>query len=253
MSNQNKPNNKGDTLAWIAKSLPSHAERQVATYKEIMELGAFSEGNDKMIEMRDAVKAVAQDKVGEWKESVESTLRGEILAIEKLAEHITTPGRAAKAIGRVDGNDVRVVKWRIVGDPTAMYCVKHSSPKSPTTRGHAYLDCETGQMLGTHCQKCISELSNKKGQHQLRRLLERSGKLEKSDDRRGKSGKPRPQSTSDLAKELIKSSGPVESASSLSSSSMADLRELARSRGAEKLPRSKSELIQLVLDLKPEA
>ena len=249
MNNRNNTSPKGDTLAWIAKSLSSHAERQVATYKEIMEAGTFSEDIEAMVEMRDAVRALAQDKVGEWREGLESELRGEIQQVERLARVITTPGRAAKAIGRVNGNDVRVVKWRIIGNPRIMYCVKHCSPKSPTTRGHEYYDCETAQSLGVHCQKCVSELSNKKGQHQLRRLLERAGKIARSDDRRGGSSNSKPQSMADLAKELITPVATVESATSLSSSSMAELRELARSRGAEKLPRSKAELIQLILDL----
>jgi hypothetical protein len=250
MSNNNNNNTKGDTLAWIAKSLPSHAERQVATYKEVMEAGFFSEDDDSMVEMRDAVKAVAQRKSQEWSEGVSSTLAGEIQAINRLAEKITTPGRAANAIGRVTGNDVRVVKWRIVGDPKAVYCVKHSSPKSPTTRGHTYLDMETGNTLGTLCQKCVSELSNKKGQHQLRRLLERSGKLKSTGDRRGSRKEEKSETAEELAARLIAGEEserpPIKE--DLSLLTVGDLRQLARSKKIKPLPLLKADLIKAILE-----
>jgi len=259
MDRNRQNNNSGDTLAWIRQSMSSHAERQVATYKEVLDSNMQLEGAE-FDQMLNTVRAFAHGGLKEWEESLVKEMAAELLMIERLAQRIKTPRSAALAIGRVSAElEVSVVKWRIIGDPRIIYCVKHCSQKSPTTRGHYYIAPDLGEKLGVHCQKCISELSNKKGIYQLSRLLERAGKLprnhgdtakkDSSKDRRGKTSPD----FSNLAKQLLASEDAhsVEPSQSddLGELSMMQLRQIAKSKGAGKMPRSKLEIIDLINSL----
>lgn len=252
----------GDTLAWIRQSMSSHAERQVATYKEVLDSNMQLEGKE-FNEMLNTVRAFAHGGLKEWEESLVKEMAAELALIERLASRIKTPRSAALAVGRVSAElEVSVVKWRIIGDPRIIYCVKHCSEKSPTTRGHYYIAPSEGTKLGVHCQKCISELSNKKGIYQLSRLLERAGKLPRNhgDTAKKDSSKGRQDKTpnfSNLAKELLAGADAIPLPDSVAKSSSEDLEELsmmqlrliAKSKGAGKMPRSKLALIDLINSL----
>jgi len=259
MSNKEKTNNSGDVVAWISNSLSGHAERQKTTLMEFYELGIKLDG-EPFQEMVRAAQAWHRKGIDEWKVDQIRELQSERVRIESLSQRIVQPVRTASAIGRVSGDDVRVVKWRIVGDARVVYCIKHSSQTSPCTRGHTYVDIEEQKDLGIHCQRCVSELSNKKGHHQLRRLLERAGKLKRPDNRKGNDGSHRSNMSGkpvDMdtvlrfagAAEVSTKVSTSETNAKLSSMSMAELRSIARSKGVEKMPRSKLELIQILESL----
>lgn len=261
--NQNRKQS-GDFLSWMAKGLTAHAGKQVETYEELKGKGINLE-TSAATEMRNCVMAIARGKADEWEQGLLTELAGQAEQLKRLSQLIVAPSQAANAISTVtEDGQVNVRKWRIIGDPKAVYCVKHSSKKSAATRGHNYVDSD-GNELGLHCQKCISELSNKKGVHQLRRLLERSGKLKRSGDRREneRKGEKKPTlSMEERAKALLAETQvlPVSIPSTqtsitepservtaqLMAMSMIDLRAKAKSMGFDKLPRSKLELSLLI-------
>jgi hypothetical protein len=264
MSRENrKQTQSGDAVAWISNSLSGHAERQKTTLLELHEAGIKLDGNKAYDEMIRCVKASHGKRTAEWATDQVIELRVQDEFIKKAAQRICTPVKTASAIGRVSEDEVRVAKWRIIGDPKIVYCIKHSSANSPCTRGHHYVDMETGKSLGTHCQRCVSELSNKKGSHQLRRLLERAGKVKRSDSRtndgKGRNGKS--PSNVDMGKILTEMSGSTTTESpqwastetalrdSLKDLPMTELRTIARSKGMEKMPRSKAEMVDAISKL----
>jgi hypothetical protein len=254
MNKKSFNNKSGDTVAWISKGLTAHAEKQVATFEELKTKGLSPEKGP-FTEMLDCVKAIATGNHDEWKLGKQKEMVGQDQMLSRLASLIMTPSRAANAISCVIDEEPKVVKWRIVGDPKLVYCVKHCSPKAPSTRGHHYYDMDNERDLGLHCQKCVSELSSKKGVHQLRRLLERSGKLKKSGDRQGEKSKDRQvkgPTTAERAAALLELSSEQTSVTTngnLEEKSFQELKEIALSLGVVKLPRSKVKLIQLINEL----
>jgi len=260
MTNKEKTNNSGDVVAWISSSLSGHAERQKTTLMEFYEK-SIKLDDEAFHEMTRAAQAWHRHGLDEWKADQVKQLQSEKALIERISQRIVQPVRTALAIGRVSGDDVRVVKWRIIGDPRVVYCIKHSSQTSPCTRGHTYVDIEESQNLGVHCQRCVSELSNKKGHHQLRRLLERGGKLKRSGDRKGNDGSRRSNSSEKPVDmdTVLRFAGVDEVStttqvnSDFESLSMAELRSIARSKGVEKMPRSKAGLIEILVSLPNES
>jgi len=261
--NQNKKQS-GEFISWMAKGLTAHAGKQVETYEELRAKGINLETRA-ATEMRNCVMAIARGKGDEWEQGLLTELAGQAESLKRLSQLIVAPSQAANAISSVtEDGQVKVKKWRIIGDPKAVYCVKHSSKKSPATRGHTYVDSD-GNELGLHCQKCISELSNKKGVHQLRRLLERSGKLKRSGGRKEdeRKGEKKPTLSMEeraralLGETQVLQSGIPETQTSLTipneqvtatlmGMSMVDLRAKAKAMGFDKLPRSKLGLALLI-------
>lgn len=244
----------GDTVAWISSGLTAHAEKQVATFEELQSKG-LTPVKAPYTEMLDCVRAIATGNHDEWKAGKMKEMIGQDESLKRLSSLIMTPSRAANAISCVIDEEPKVCKWRIVGDPKLVYCVKHCSHKAPSTRGHHYYDVDNERDLGLHCQKCVSELSSKKGVHQLRRLLERSGKLKRSDDRRGEKRKDRNEkspSAAEKAAALLGLSGPKDVAvtkGNLEEKSFQELRQIVTDAGVDKVPRSKVKLIQLINEL----
>ena len=260
MRNQKGNNNgRGDVVTWITKSLPNHAEKQVETLSKLGNvLNDLPEEYGK--EMRAALTAVANDNVREWSESIAKELAVQAGQLSKLSSMITRPSDAAQAIGMVDADDkVSVRKWAIVGDPSVVYCIKHCTPKNPTTRGHKYLvkKGDSWEAAGTLCQKCVSEMSGKNGHHVVRRFLRR-----KSSGNEGeKKQKPTQADSKSKALELLEQAGviprqdptpdeaPAKPAAKpdLKTMTVAELRSLAASKGIAIPARArKADLIALI-------
>lgn len=263
MRNQKGNNNvRGDVVTWITKSLPNHAEKQVETLSKLGNvLNELPEEYGK--EMRAALSAVANDNVREWADSISKDLAVQAGQLNKLAGMITRPSDAAHAIGMVDADDkVSVRKWAIVGDPSVVYCIKHCTPKNPTTRGHKYLvkKGENWEACGTLCQKCVAEMSGKNGHHVVRRFLRRKSS--------GNEDEKKPQRTQADSKskalELLEQAGIIPRTESpkwedvkevaktvpkpeLKSMTVAELRSLAGSKGIAIPARArKADLIALI-------
>jgi hypothetical protein len=254
MNRNDHKKQSGDTVAWISSGLTAHAEKQVATFEEL-QVKSLTPEKAAYTEMLDCVRAIATGNHDEWKAGKMKEMVGQDQLLKRLSQLIMTPSRAANAISSVVDEAPKVCKWRIVGDPKLVYCVKHCSHKAPSTRGHHYYDVDNERDLGLHCQKCVSELSSKKGVHQLRRLLERSGKLKRVDDRRGEQSKGRNEkrpSAVERAAALLGLSEPKPkppTSVNLEEKSYQELRQIASDAGVEKLPRSKVKLIQVINEL----
>jgi len=253
MSNQKGNNNgRGDVVTWITKSLPNHAEKQVETLSKlgnVMNDLPEEYGN----EMRAALTAVANGSVRQWSEDIAKDLAMQAGQLQKLASMITRPSDAAQAIGVVDADDkVSVRKWAIVGNPSVVFCIKHCTPKNPTTRGHKYLVKKGDEWVasGTLCQKCVSEMSGKNGHHVVRRFLRRKS----SDNEAVKTEKPGSVDRKSLAQELLEQAGVIPRSDTvpkekpdLKTMTVAELRSLAASKGIAIPARArKDDLIALI-------
>lgn len=259
MSNQKGNNNvRGDVVTWITKSLPNHAEKQVETLSKLGNvLNDLPE--EYGVELRAALSAVATGRVREWADNIAKDLAAQAGQLGKLAGMITRPSDAAQAIGMVDADDkVSVRKWAIVGDPSVVYCIKHCTPKNPSTRGHKYLvkKGDNWEACGTFCQKCVAEMSGKNGHHIVRRFIRRKSSGSEAE----KTSKHEQLDSKSKAQELLEQAGviprsttvvelPMEipSKAALTLMTVAELRALAGSKGIAIPARArKADLIDLI-------
>lgn len=254
MSGKENKSKFANTIQWILGGFRGHAEKQVSKAHDLHAQGMLSEELQKKMKpwiMSHKDKEFAKEHRANLEKTLSAT---ESFIKDKVFPRISAPKRTAQLIGYESDGQARVRRYHIIGDPELVVCTKHCGPKSTSTKGFNYhVEYDNGlRDVGLLCEKCVSELSDKKNRGRLAALLG----LKKSDSNRSQ-GRSSRSSTSDKADKLLemmngpsklpKSEGrPVKQAEKLVDLydlAFTELRLKAREKGISPLPRSKAAMI----------